>query len=68
MRCVCCGKMLSDYEATMKHGETGEYLDTCGDCLDVILTDVNLHVVDNPRLLHKDNTYDDFDVEGIDKD
>lgn len=33
MRCQCCGKILSDYEATMKHAETMEYLDTCRKCL-----------------------------------
>jgi hypothetical protein len=60
--------MLSDYEATLKHGETGDYLDTCGECLDVIMTDVSLHVLDNPALLRKDNTYEDFDDEAIDKD
>jgi hypothetical protein len=64
MRCVCCNKMLSDYEATLKHGETGEYLDTCTGCLSEIMADVALHVVDNPNLLKKD---EDFDDEGVDK-
>ena len=68
MRCVCCNKMLSDYESTIKHGETGQYLDTCSSCLDEIMTDVDLHVKDNPSLLHKDNSDYDFDIEGIDKD
>lgn len=34
MRCVCCNKLLSDFEATRKHAETGEYLDMCNKCLD----------------------------------
>jgi hypothetical protein len=68
MRCVCCNKLLSDYEATLKHGETGEYLDTCSSCLDDIMSEVDLHVKDNPKLLQKNNTDDDFDDEGIDKD
>jgi hypothetical protein len=60
--------MLSDYEATLKHGETGEYLDTCRECLDVITSDVALHYTDNPSLLRKDNIDEDLDDEGIDKD
>ena len=68
MRCVCCNKLLSDYEATLKHGETGQYLDTCSSCLDEIMAEVNIHVKDNPSLLRKNNTDDDFDDEGIDKD
>ena len=68
MRCVCCNKLLSDYEATLKHGETGQYLDTCSSCLDEIMSEVDLHVKDNPSLLRKNNTDDDFDDEGIDKD
>ena len=68
MRCVCCNKLLSDYEATLKHGETGQYLDTCSSCLDEIMAEVNIHVKDNPLLLRKNNTDDDFDDESIDKD
>lgn len=34
MRCSCCNKTLSDYEATLRHAETGAFLDTCLRCLD----------------------------------
>jgi hypothetical protein len=57
-RCVCCNHVLSDYEATLKHGETGEYLDTCTECLSEIQALVPLTTIDNPSLLHKDNTED----------
>ena len=40
MRCFCCDKRLSDYETTLKHAVTGEYLDTCMDCLSDIAHDV----------------------------
>jgi hypothetical protein len=60
--------MLSDYEATLKHGETGQYLDTCSDCLGEIMAEVDLHVKDNPSLLSKNNTDEGFDDEAIDKD
>jgi hypothetical protein len=33
MRCVCCNRNLNDYESTLRHGETGEFLDTCTKCL-----------------------------------
>lgn len=34
MRCSCCNRNLNDYESTLKHSETGDYLDTCITCLD----------------------------------
>lgn len=33
-RCDCCNKILSGFEMTIKHSVTGEYLNTCTDCLD----------------------------------
>jgi len=33
MRCKICDVVLSDHEATRKDTTTGEYLDTCGECL-----------------------------------
>ena len=44
MRCGCCNKRMSDYETTLKHGVTGEYLDTCLDCLSEIAHDVPMPV------------------------
>jgi hypothetical protein len=32
MHCTCCDKELTDFEATRKHSETGEYLDMCNGC------------------------------------
>lgn len=34
MHCSCCDKLLTDYESTLKHAVSGEYLDTCTKCLD----------------------------------
>lgn len=34
MRCVCCNRALNDWESTLKHAETNDYLDTCSRCLD----------------------------------
>jgi hypothetical protein len=33
MHCVACDKLLSEYESTLRHGVTFEYLDTCKACL-----------------------------------
>jgi hypothetical protein len=35
---------LSDYETTLKHAVTGEYMDTCIDCLSEIAQDVPMPV------------------------
>jgi len=34
MKCYCCDRNLNDYESTLKHSNTGEYLDMCMTCLD----------------------------------
>jgi hypothetical protein len=34
MRCSCCDRNLNDYESTLRHAETHEFLDTCMKCLD----------------------------------
>lgn len=33
MKCICCNKNLSDFEATRRHGLTNEFLDMCNACL-----------------------------------
>lgn len=34
MRCLCCNVALNDYESTLRHAETHDFLDTCMKCLD----------------------------------
>lgn len=34
MRCSCCNRNLSDYESTLRHAITNEFMDTCMKCLD----------------------------------
>lgn len=51
MRCLCCGVILSDYEATRRHKVTGEYLDLCSECLGVIQEHAPLPYFDRPELL-----------------
>lgn len=40
MRCVCCDKKLSEFEATRKSINTGEYLDMCNKCYNTISNQV----------------------------
>lgn len=33
MRCGCCNRVLSDFEATRRSATTGEHLDICNKCI-----------------------------------
>ena len=61
MRCTCCNKRLSDYEATLKHAVTGEYLDTCMDCLSDIAHDVPLPVKARKDLIADMDIHEEVD-------
>ena len=32
MRCLACNKELTEFEATRKSAQTGEFIDLCNDC------------------------------------
>ena len=36
MRCTCCDAILNDYEATMRHAITKQFIEICGTCLKTI--------------------------------
>lgn len=61
MRCSCCNKRLSDYETTLKHAVTGEYLDTCLDCLSDIAHDVPLPVKARKDLIADMDIHEEVD-------
>ena len=61
MRCGCCNKRLSDYESTLKHAETGHYLDTCMDCLSEIAHDVPMLVKDRKDLIASMDNQEELD-------
>ena len=61
MRCTCCNKRLSDYETTLKHGETGQYLDTCLDCLSEIAHDVPMPVKARKDLIPDMDIHEEVD-------
>lgn len=33
MRCQCCNTTLNDYESTMRHAITKQFVNTCSQCL-----------------------------------
>ena len=41
MHCVCCDRLLNDYESTRKSRTTGEYLDTCNKCFRLIEDEID---------------------------
>lgn len=67
MRCSCCDKNLTDYETTLKHAETGVYLDTCLDCLSDIAKEVPMPVKGRKDLLVnvQDTDTADNELEGL---
>lgn len=68
MRCKICNSLLTEYEISRKDPSTGEFLDTCGDCIGSIreaLQDFD----DTPYrydILHDDNEFEENDAEGVD--
>lgn len=61
MRCYACNKRLSDYETTLKHAETGEYLDLCMGCLSDIAQDVPMPVKARKDLVHSMDFQEEVD-------
>jgi len=55
MRCDCCQRNLNDYESTLKSATTGEYLNTCGKCLDGL----NIETIGRQDLNPNEEQYDD---------
>lgn len=48
MRCLACNKELTEFEATRKSAQTGEFIDLCNDCYRPIKDD--LRSVENDSL------------------
>jgi hypothetical protein len=59
MRCYCCNKALSDYEATRKSVTTGNFLDMCNKCYGTISGDVL--ALERTDLKHDDEDEPDYD-------
>ena len=65
MRCTVCNKALSDYESTMKHAMTGQYMDICQACVSAM--GVEIPVYDRKDLLHEADLVDYADVDYLDE-
>ena len=61
MRCYCCNKALSDYEATRKSVTTGQFLDMCNKCYGSISGDIL--AIERTDLRHEDEEDEFHDVE-----
>lgn len=48
MRCLACNKELTEFEATRKSAQTGEFVDLCNECYRPIKDD--LRCIDNEAL------------------
>lgn len=59
MRCQCCNRNLNNYESTLRHPETGMFLDICMRCLD----DIPITPVSN-NTLYEDSGFEE-DMEYI---
>lgn len=64
MRCYCCNKLLSDYEATLRHPDTMEFLDTCKTCL----KDIPVTPIESSTIPDDENELVDVDMYELDND
>lgn len=58
MRCVCCNKELSDFEATRKDTQ-GKYLDMCNTCFKESGLIYTLPVIEREDLAEVNDTFDE---------
>lgn len=63
MRCLCCDRNLSDYESTLRHAITNEFMDTCNKCLDGLDIPTRGRPDLNPLEQGDDVDIDVFDIE-----
>lgn len=59
MKCYCCNKTLSNFEATRKDTETGVYLDLCNECFHVSGVSNLVHVTERNDLGYAEDMEDD---------
>ena len=75
MRCTCCNAALNDYESTIRHGITRQFLEMCSTCLKSVDAYIPIQVrndlvsendTGNGELLEDDNYIDDYENDDID--
>lgn len=74
MRCQCCNTALNDYESTVRHGLTRQFLEMCSTCLRSVDAYIPLQVrndllsesdTGNVELLEEDDYIEDYDDDDI---
>jgi len=70
MRCLCCNEALTDYELTLRHGFTMEFLELCQECINSL--GYKLPIVGRADLMTEadtelaDNLLEDDELSGYD--
>lgn len=74
MRCICCNAALNDYESTIRHGITRQFLEMCSICLKSVDAYIPMQVrndllsendTGNIELLEDDDYIEDYDDDDI---
>lgn len=64
MRCYCCNANLSDYESTLRHPETLEFLDTCKKCLvDIPISPLEGRSSENTDYFDEDESFEFMEID-----
>lgn len=64
MRCYCCNKALSDYEATRRSVTTGNFLDMCNKCYSSVSGEIL--AMERVDLRHEDEDEEFHDMKNDD--
>jgi hypothetical protein len=74
MRCICCNTALNDYESTVRHGITRQFLEMCTVCIKSVDAYIPVMVrndllsendTGNIELLEDDDYIEDYDDDDI---
>jgi len=75
MRCQCCNASLNDFESTMRHAITKQFLEMCGTCIRTVDAYIPVQVrndllsdADTGNLESLMDNIDDFDNDDCDED
>lgn len=63
MRCDCCNRKLNDYETTLRHTHTGEFLNTCMKCIDGLgIPYTGREDLEKSKAIEEEEEQDDWDI------
>ena len=61
MHCLCCNRVLNDFELTRRHAVTMDFLDMCTRCHSTVSEDVFIPTVDRKDLMYSMGIIEGFD-------